>query len=93
MSTGPKCTNLIGQDHVEADGESNKEQEEDNEELHECREDMSEHDDVDAKPRQLSYDQNELHPGQEDCNGTRLPLPGLQYNSYSASDTYNHRHW
>ena len=44
-------TNLIRYDHVETDGKSYKEEEEDDKELHKCGQDVSKHDDVDTKSR------------------------------------------
>ena len=63
---------------MEGDGKGNQEQEKDEEELYECLQDVSKHDDINSESRQLANKQNKLHPCEEDSQNSHLPLPGLQ---------------
>ena len=61
--------------HVECQSKGNHQEEGEEEEATEGVEDVDEHDNVDSGEGELSGEDDEINPAQEDCNGSQLPLP------------------
>ena len=74
-------TNLILQNCKERKCKGDDEEHENKSELEEGLQDVFEHDNIDAKPRELLGKQHQVDPGQEYSNSSNIPLPGLKLNS------------